>query len=203
MELQTRYSAGLAIIYQGKLLLGKTAGRTNKKSYGIPKGGIDEGENKIDAAIRETQEELGIKVSKNLIGKDEFTFVVTSRKYKYNKVVYYYVVNIDNLKQLGLKSEKIPTGQFDTKEISAAEFFNYTDAKNVVMISQNNVVDVLMNKGLLESKTAGNNDVKPNIELNEVQPGIGEDPRLLKIRQFKATIKDYKSYWDDRIKGSN
>ena len=204
MELQTRYSAGLAIIYQGKLLLGKTAGRTNKNSYGIPKGGIEEGENKIEAAIRETREELGIKVSKNLIDKTEFTFVVTSKKYWYNKVVYYYIVNINNLKQLGLKSETVPTKQLDTTEISAAEFFNYSDAKNVIMMSQNSVVDVLMGKGLLESKTAGNKDVKPNQEINPAQQGIGEDPRLLKIRQFKGTIKDYASYWNDRIsKGNN
>lgn len=59
------------------------------------------------------------------------------------------------------------------------------------------------NKKIEESKTAGNKDVKPNQEPNEVQRGIGEDPRLIKIRQFKATIKDFKSYWDGRATENN
>jgi len=59
------------------------------------------------------------------------------------------------------------------------------------------------NKKIEESKTIGNKIVKPNQEINSVQQGVGEDARLVKIRQFKATIKDYKSYWDDRAKGNN
>lgn len=54
-----------------------------------------------------------------------------------------------------------------------------------------------------DSKTIAGKTVKPNQVISEVQSGIDEDPRLLKIRQFKATIKDYKNYWDDRIKGNN
>jgi hypothetical protein len=59
------------------------------------------------------------------------------------------------------------------------------------------------NKKIEESKTIGNKIVKPNQEINQVQQGVGEDSRLIKIRQFKATIKDYKSYWDDRVKGNS
>ena len=53
-------------------------------------------------------------------------------------------------------------------------------------------------------KTIGGKDIKPNQEINATQEGVVEDPRLNKIRRFKGTIKDYKSYWDDRIsKGNN
>ena len=53
-------------------------------------------------------------------------------------------------------------------------------------------------------KTIGGKDIKPNQEINATQADIVEDPRLNKIRRFKGTIKDYKSYWDDRIsKGNN
>lgn len=51
-----------------------------------------------------------------------------------------------------------------------------------------------------EAKTIGLEDTQPNQEINPVEPGDGEDPRLVKIRQFKGTVQDYASYWEDRIK---
>jgi len=50
-----------------------------------------------------------------------------------------------------------------------------------------------------ETQTIGHENDLPNINTNEVQPGIGEDPILIKIRQFKATIEDYKKYWENKI----
>lgn len=51
-----------------------------------------------------------------------------------------------------------------------------------------------------EAKTIGLEEIQPNQEINPVQPGDGEDTRLVKIRQFKGTVQDYASYWEDRIK---
>jgi len=65
--MKTKISAGLAIIYDNKVLLAHTTNRGWYGSYGIPKGGIEKGESKIQAAIRETKEEVGISVPKNLI----------------------------------------------------------------------------------------------------------------------------------------
>ena len=61
-KLEQRFSAGLAIIWDGKILLAHTTGRKSNTGWGIPKGGVDKGESKINAAIRETYEELGVKV---------------------------------------------------------------------------------------------------------------------------------------------
>ena len=149
MELKQKYSAGLAITYQGKVLLGHTSGRSSYHSYGISKGGIEEGESILDAAIRETEEEFGIKVPKNLIEKDEYTFVVTSRKYKYNKVVYYYILEIQDLSQIGLKTLEIPKSQLQLKEIDRALFVGYQDAMKLIMKSQAPVISTLLNKGLI------------------------------------------------------
>ena len=63
---------------------------------------------------------------------------------------------------------------------------------------------VVMPDQVDEAKTIGLENDLPNISPNPIQPGEGEDGRLLKIRQFKGTVADYKNYWDDRIsKGTN
>lgn len=147
----TKQSAGLAIIYNGLVLLGHTTGRGWYGSYGIPKGGIEDGEDKISAAIRETLEEVGVKVPRNLIDPTEHTFVVTSREHKINKTVYYYIVKIDSLSQIGLKELKIPKSQLQVEEIDWAGFLSYSEASKRIMKSQATLLNNLRSKGLLES----------------------------------------------------
>lgn len=50
-----------------------------------------------------------------------------------------------------------------------------------------------------ETKSIGLEKFKPNVSPNPVLKGEGEDERLMKIRQFKGSVEDYKKYWDDRI----
>ena len=148
--METKESAGLAIVYQGKVLLGHTTGRKWFGSYGIPKGGIDKGESRLDAARRETKEEIGLDIPFSMIGKTEHTFVVSARKYGYSKIVYYYIVEIDDLSQLGLKELKVPKGQLQVEEIDWAGFMDYKEAMKRVMKSQISVISNLANKGLLK-----------------------------------------------------
>lgn len=54
-------SAGLVILYDNKILLAHPTGQRWYGTYSIPKGHIEEGEDRLDAAIRETQEEIGLK----------------------------------------------------------------------------------------------------------------------------------------------
>ena len=147
--LETRESAGLAIVHNGMVLLGHSTGRKKLASYGISKGGIDEGESILDAAIRETREEFGIKVPKALVGGDQYTFTVTSRKYKYNKVVYYFIVEVDDLSKIGLKDIEVPKGQLQLAEVDHARFMNREDAVKHIMISQFSLLQNLTNKGLI------------------------------------------------------
>ena len=53
--------------------------------------------------------------------------------------------------------------------------------------------------GQIESKTTLNQEVEPNMEPNPALQGDDEDPRLHKIRRFKAKKKDFESSWNDRI----
>lgn len=150
--MKTKTSAGLAIIYDNKILLAHTTNRGWFGSYGIPKGGIEEGESNLDAAIRETQEEVGIKVPRKLIDTTEHTFTLTTRKYKYTKIVYYYIVKIDDLSQIGLKDLRIPKKQLQVEEVDWAGFIDYKEAMKRVMKSQQVVINNLVGKGLLEKR---------------------------------------------------
>lgn len=200
--MKVKQSAGLAIIYKGSMLLAKTAGRDNTKSWGIPKGGIEKGESKLDAAIRETEEELGIKVPKNLIDRTEHEVFVNAKKWGYVKHIYYYIVNIDDLKQIGLKDPVVPKRQLQVEEISQARFMEYAEALESIMISQDSVVRKHLS-AVSESKTIGGEEIESNQEPNPAQQGQTEDDRLHTIRRFKGKIKDYESYWNDRISRGN
>ena len=149
MELKQQYSSGLVLVYDRKVLLLHTTGRNDSHSYGIPKGGLEDGETNIQAAIRETYEECGIKVPERLINKTEYKFVVTSRKYKYNKTVTYFIVELDDLSQIGLKDVEVPKSQLQLKEVDIAGFFNYKECMDKIMRSQSPVITTLLNKGLI------------------------------------------------------
>ena len=78
----------------------------------------------------------------------------------------------------------------------------YGEALENIMISQ----DSLIRKHLThmnESKTIGGEEIEPNQEINQAQQGQTEDDRLHTIRRFKGKIKDFESYWNDRISGNN
>ena len=150
--MKTKTSAGLAIIYDNKVLLAHTTSRGWYGSYGIPKGGIEKGESKLDAAIRETEEEVGIKIPKKLIDTTEHTFVVSTKKYGH-KIVYYYIVKIDKLSQIGLKDLKVPKSQLQVEEVDWAGFLDYKEAMKRVMKSQVPLINNLVGNGLLEKKS--------------------------------------------------
>jgi 8-oxo-dGTP pyrophosphatase MutT (NUDIX family) len=148
-QLEARRSAGLAITYDGKVLLAHTTGRKFTTGYGIPKGGIESGESELDAAIRETSEEIGVKINKSLVDKTPYTFTVTSRKYKYTKIVTYFIVALDSLDQINVKDLVLPKGKLQLKEINDARFLGLVEAKDVIMPSQTSILTTLVNRGLL------------------------------------------------------
>lgn len=148
-HLEFRRSAGLAIVWQGHVLLVHTTGRGFKKGYGIPKGGVEASETELQAAVRETFEETGLKIPLELIDKTPNTFIVTSRKHKYNKVVTYFIVELDTLSQIGLRRSKVPKSQLQIDEVDVARFLDRSTAYVVTMKSQIDLLNTLVNKELL------------------------------------------------------
>jgi len=149
MNLETVYSAGLAIIYDKKILLLQASERNFGKSYGLPKGKLEDGETNLEAAIRETQEECGVNVPMNMIDRKEHYYSFISRQHKFKKTVTYFIVKVDNLSQIGLNSIIIPKDQLQIEEVQNGMFFDYEECLEVTAKSQLSVIYKLHSDSLI------------------------------------------------------
>lgn len=89
-----KLTAGLAIIQNGSILLGHPAGSKWYGTYSIPKGEIEEGEDLLTAAIRETREEVGLTIDPKDVKDTEPRHIdYKDKSGKVYKRVYYFIVN--------------------------------------------------------------------------------------------------------------
>jgi ADP-ribose pyrophosphatase YjhB (NUDIX family) len=133
------HSAGLAIIYQNKILLVKPTDARWWKSYGIPKGHVEDGESFIDAAIREVKEEIGIEIPKFMIGEENELFYTRKEK-KWKRIAYFYVL-ISDLSDIGLESEILPKEMLQAEEIEWAGFVPFEEARSRMIPSMLEIID--------------------------------------------------------------
>lgn len=87
-------SSGLLIVQQNRILLAHPTNAPWYGTYTIPKGKLKDGETFIEAAIRETEEEIGIKIDiKDIKNKKKPNVIeYTNEKGRVYKVLYYFVV---------------------------------------------------------------------------------------------------------------
>lgn len=121
---QLQLSAGLAIIQNGTIILAHPTGAKWYGTYSIPKGHVEEGEDLLTAAIRETEEEIGYTANPDDILFPEPYFIdYKDNKGNLFKRVYYFVVNpSEHIKQDSI----IPDGE----EVDWAGFILKKDAES-------------------------------------------------------------------------
>ncbi len=112
-------SAGLLIIQQNKILLAHPTNAPWYGTYSIPKGKLEKDETPLEAAIRETHEEVGVKIDiKDIKDKDK-PHIIEYKNQLGNiyKILYYYVVE---------PSEEIiiSKGKLQKREINWAGFLD-------------------------------------------------------------------------------
>lgn len=129
-------AAGLVILQNHQILLVHPTGQKWKGTYSIPKGHVEEGEDFIDTAIRETKEEIGVKINPNEINAGPFFIDYTTKKGKLYKRVYYYIVEPQNkIKQKHFKLQKA--------EVDWAGFLTLEEAKKRIFWRLKDVLDYL------------------------------------------------------------
>ena len=120
-------SAGLAIIQKESILLGHPKGQKWYGTYSIPKGHVEEGEDLLEAAIRETREEIGITVDlEDIISKEpEFIDYIDKGGNLYKRVYYFLVNPKTPIKQSAIRPDKseIDWAGFILKDAAQARIF--------------------------------------------------------------------------------
>ena len=136
--------AGVAIVYDAKILLVHPAnGSWVKPIMGIPKGGIEEGEDLLHAALRELKEETGIDLSADKLEPNVEPAEIFNKDGKYQHSLHYFVCRINDLSEIGLDSLSVPKSQLQKEEVDWAGFINIKEAYGKVTKAQLIILDRL------------------------------------------------------------
>jgi ADP-ribose pyrophosphatase YjhB (NUDIX family) len=124
---QLQLSAGLVIIQSGAILLGHPKGQKWYGTYSFPKGHVEEGEDLLEAAIRETREEVGVTIDPEDVIDVEPRFIdYKDKQGNLYKRVYYFVVSpFQNITQDMIipDKEEIDWAGFILKDAAEARIF--------------------------------------------------------------------------------
>lgn len=96
---KTRITAGIVFIYKNRILLVHPPNHKWSKTFSYPKGRIEKNESIIDCAIRETREEIGVNINKNLL-KNNKPYRIVNIDEEFNgliKIDYFYVLYLNDI----------------------------------------------------------------------------------------------------------
>jgi ADP-ribose pyrophosphatase YjhB (NUDIX family) len=118
-------SAGLVIIYQNKILLVHPTNAPWYGTYSIPKGEIEEGEDLLEAAIRETKEEIGIRYCRECIDNTPHMIEYKDKKGDIYKRVWCFVINVNEPpRKIIMQPEEVDWAGFLDKEEAEKRIFS-------------------------------------------------------------------------------
>lgn len=142
-------------------------------SWSIPKGKIEENEKIFNAAIREFEEETGVKNIHYLATDNEVNFInLTSIKYKTGKTVHAWAVELDlDISKMtsNLCVTNINGQDITHKEIQDYKYFSLKEASNKLHKTQFNFILELMDK--LKNKRLAIVYPKQEHQLDEIPEG--------------------------------
>ena len=114
-------SAGLLILQDNKMLLAHPTRAPWYGTYTIPKGKVEDGESYIDAALRETKEEVGIDIDTKDIDHNYKVINYTDSKNRIYKKVMYFIAK----PSIPIEIDK---SKLDKREVNWVGFVDKDDA---------------------------------------------------------------------------
>lgn len=136
-------AAGIAIVWGTKLLVVHPTGASwQKRTIGIPKGSIEAGETELEAALRETFEETGIRLRADQLEPEIHSVTVYSHKTQTPVgVIYYAICRINDPSEIGLTGDRVPKSQLQLEEVDWAGFIEISEAYDKMIYSQLIILD--------------------------------------------------------------
>jgi ADP-ribose pyrophosphatase YjhB (NUDIX family) len=136
-------SAGTFIILnQKKVLLCHPTNANWKNSFGPPKGHLEKQEDLIACAIRETFEEIGVKITPAQMGEIHVVDYIKKNN-ELTKKVYLFEVHIKSLADIGLTEEVLNKKQLQTEEVDWAGFMSKDEAKSKIFFRFKHLLKLL------------------------------------------------------------
>lgn len=141
-DIRSDAAAGVAVIWNNSILLVHPANSSwVRPTCGIPKGGVEPGEEIIDAALRELKEETGVILSKSDLDPEQHHVTMYSKNGKVKWTLFYYVCIINDPSEIGLSSYKVPSSNLQLEEIDWAAFVPVEKAYSMVNQGQLIILD--------------------------------------------------------------
>ena len=141
-----KYSAGIVIVLKKeKVLLCHPTGHKWFSSYSFPKGQLDKNETHLQAALRECQEETSIIIDIKQISNLNTPIIVEykNKKGQKYKIVYLYTVYINDISEIKISSEILPTENLQIDEVDWAGFLTFDEAKKRIFHRFYQVLDMI------------------------------------------------------------
>jgi|JFJP01.1.fsa_nt_gi ADP-ribose pyrophosphatase YjhB (NUDIX family) len=116
-------SAGILIVQQNRILLAHPTNAPWYGTYTIPKGKLEGDENPLEAALRETYEEVGVRISVEDIKNKKKPYIIEYKNQQGNiyKILYWFVAEPK-------KEVVIDKSRLQKREVNWAGFLDKDEA---------------------------------------------------------------------------
>lgn len=141
-----KVSGGIILILnKSKILLVHPSKAKWYETYSVPKGGVNEGESEIDAAIRELQEETSLIVTKDMITnpKDPIIIEYQNKQGKKYKKLVLFTVYINNISEVGMEKETMDKSKLQLKEVDWCGFLDKKEAQLRIFHRMSSLVELI------------------------------------------------------------